>query len=278
MNHRPSTLAVAAVLAAAIGLGNVQPARADGAASTRNIILGAAALAAGIIISRNVAHKRELANTVAGYTSDGATVYADGRVVYPDGRSFYPNDNNQSIACRQSSCTIFNGDGSTGYSGFSRWNGSAWVADASVSASAGPGYSQNQYSQNGYNQGGYNQGGYNQGGYNQGGYNQGGYNQGGYNQGGYNQGGYAQNGYAQGGGYANDAYRGSYRDGYNAYLVAYRDYLAQYDAYVRAYYEAFARATVSNQRGYRYASPAPPPAPRPFCCDPGDNPATSGRY
>jgi hypothetical protein len=221
MIHRPSTLAVAAVLAVAIGLGNVQPARADGAASTRNIILGAAALAAGIIISRNVAHKRELANTVAGYTSDGATVYADGRVAYPDGRSFYPNDNNQSIACRANSCTIFNGDGSSGYRGYNRWNGTAWVADGGAYATG--------------------------------------------------------TGYATGGTYSYDTYRGMYSDAYNAYMAAYRDYLREYDAYVRAYYDAFNRAMSSHSGGYRYASPAPPPAPRPFCCDPGDNPYVDGR-
>ena len=117
----------ASLLTVVLGIGSIQPARADGAASTRNIILGAAAVAAGIIIGRNVAHKRELATTVAGYTTDGGTVFADGRVVYANGASYYPGDQGQQIACRHMSCAIFDGDGAT-YNGYSQWNGSGWVA------------------------------------------------------------------------------------------------------------------------------------------------------
>jgi hypothetical protein len=89
MSHRAITMLMASLLTAAFGISSVQPARAD----------GAAAVAAGIIISQNVAHKRELAGTVAGYTSDGATVYADGRVAYANGASYYPGDRGQQIAC-----------------------------------------------------------------------------------------------------------------------------------------------------------------------------------
>jgi hypothetical protein len=275
MFHRPSTLAVAAVLAAVIALGNAQPARADGAASTRNIILGAGALAAGIIISNNVAHKRELANTVAGYTPDGATVYADGRVVYPDGRSYYPNDNNQSIACRANTCTIVNGDGS-GYRGYNRWNGTSWVSD-------GAGYTQPAYAQPVYAQPAYATPGYANAGY-------------------------ATVGYANGA-YASGGSNEAYREAYNVYLAQYREYLREYDAYVRNYYAEVNRAMAEMSRVRveertiyvrttnarpatvrpatvrpatvrpTYTRPFTPPAPpRPFCCDPNSNPATDGRH
>jgi hypothetical protein len=65
--------------------------RADGAASTRNIILGGLAVAAGIILYNNYEHKlaqantaAQQANTVVGYTADGGVIYGDGRVVYPN--------------------------------------------------------------------------------------------------------------------------------------------------------------------------------------------------
>ncbi len=71
-----------------------RPAGADGAASTRNIILGAAAVAAGIIIYNNVQHKRMQHDTVVGYTRDGGTVYADGRIAYPNGNVLYTGNRN----------------------------------------------------------------------------------------------------------------------------------------------------------------------------------------
>ncbi len=71
-----------------------RPAVADGAASTRNIILGAAAVAAGIIIYNNVQHKHLQHNTVVGYTRDGGTVYADGHVAYPNGNVLYVGNRN----------------------------------------------------------------------------------------------------------------------------------------------------------------------------------------
>ena len=82
---------VAAALALVVAVSMTRPVLADGAASTRNIILGAAAVAAGIIVSNNVHHKQAEANTIVGYTRDGGTVYADGHIVWPDGSVTYAN-------------------------------------------------------------------------------------------------------------------------------------------------------------------------------------------
>jgi hypothetical protein len=82
------------MLAALFAAITPRPAAADGAASTRNIILGAAAIAAGIIIYNNVQHKRMQHDTVVGYTRDGGTVYADGRIVYPNGNVLYTGNRN----------------------------------------------------------------------------------------------------------------------------------------------------------------------------------------
>jgi hypothetical protein len=89
----------ALALGATLLTATTQPAKADGAASTRNIILGAAALAAGVAIASNVEHKQQLASTVEGYTRNGATVYEDGHVVSRNGRSWYPGDESRSVAC-----------------------------------------------------------------------------------------------------------------------------------------------------------------------------------
>jgi hypothetical protein len=56
--------------------------------------LGAAAVAAGIIIYNNVHHKAVAHDTVVGRTRDGGTVYADGRVVYPSGDVLYTSNGN----------------------------------------------------------------------------------------------------------------------------------------------------------------------------------------
>jgi hypothetical protein len=85
-------VAAIAVLALLFGFVGRVPARADGAASTRNIILGAAAVAAAIIVSNNVRHKRLAHDTVVGRTADGGLVYADGRVVYPNGDVLYTSN------------------------------------------------------------------------------------------------------------------------------------------------------------------------------------------
>jgi len=109
-------------LAATFGLASVAPASADQAAATRNTILGIGALIAGIAIESNVAHKNAVANTVEGYTQNGATVFQDGHVVEPDGTSYYPGNNNQQIACNGGSCDIY---GSNQYAsdggGWNRW-------------------------------------------------------------------------------------------------------------------------------------------------------------
>ena len=71
--------------------GTTASVRADSAATTRNIILGAVAVAAGIILYNNYQHKlaaantaAQQANTVVGYTADGGVIYGNGRVVYPN--------------------------------------------------------------------------------------------------------------------------------------------------------------------------------------------------
>lgn len=89
---RGATLVALFALAAVLSALVPRPALADGAASTRNIILGAAAIAAGVIIYNNVQHKRMAHDTVVGRTRDGGLVYADGRVVYPNGNVLYTSN------------------------------------------------------------------------------------------------------------------------------------------------------------------------------------------
>ena len=128
MSSRFIRTVLVAVLIASFSLTSAQPARADGAAFTRNIIIGGVLAAAGIIIGRNVAHKAQLASTIVGYTQDGATVYADGRVVrevYGPASAYYPNDHGQQIACRNMLCTIYSGN-PTAYNGYYEWNGTTW--------------------------------------------------------------------------------------------------------------------------------------------------------
>ncbi len=152
---RLSTILTAAALAATFGLGTLQPAKAD-QTSTDEVILGAAALAAGIATYANVQHKNQLANTVQGYTPWGATVYEDGHVVLPNGQSYYPNNVGQQIACNGSTCQILQNGRAVGYAGY------------------GPGYGgyNTGYYNNGYNNAnnGYYNNGYNNNGYNNNGY------------------------------------------------------------------------------------------------------------
>jgi hypothetical protein len=116
---RNSILAlVSAVLVATVGISTVQPAKADSAATTRAIILGAAALVAGVAVSANVAHKRQVANTVVGYLQDGSTVYQDGHVVSPNGQSYYPSQYGQTVACSNQTCYLSGGNGSGPYYGY----------------------------------------------------------------------------------------------------------------------------------------------------------------
>jgi len=104
-------------LAASFGLASVAPASADQAAATRNTILGIGALIAGIAIESNVAHKNAVANTVEGYTQNGATVYQDGHVVEPDGNAYYPGNVGRQIACNGGSCDVYADNGG----GWNRW-------------------------------------------------------------------------------------------------------------------------------------------------------------
>ncbi len=99
-------LAIAALAAAAtLGLTQPAPALADSAASTRNIILGAAALA-GLAIESNVAHKNAQSRTISGYLPDGSRVYADGHIVESNGYSYYPQTNDQRVSCSNGSCYL----------------------------------------------------------------------------------------------------------------------------------------------------------------------------
>ncbi len=98
-------------LTSTLALSTIAPAKADGAASTRNLILGAAALVAGVAIEQNVARKNAQAGSVQGYLPDGSTVYQDGHVVAPNGQSYYPGNDGQQVSCNVQSCWLSN-DGS----------------------------------------------------------------------------------------------------------------------------------------------------------------------
>jgi hypothetical protein len=104
MNKLQLTLAALAA-AGTLSLSTVAPASADEAASTRNIILGAAAIA-GIAIEANVAHKNAETNTISGYLPDGSAVYGDGHVVARNGYSYYPGNNGQTVSCSNGQCSI----------------------------------------------------------------------------------------------------------------------------------------------------------------------------
>lgn len=87
--HKRFSVAMALLLVCSLLLAYPRPASADGAASTRNIILGGAALAAAIALTSSPAHGYVRVNAVVGRTGDGGLVYADGRVVYPSGDVLY---------------------------------------------------------------------------------------------------------------------------------------------------------------------------------------------
>jgi len=86
---------VSCAIVLSIFVGTVSPVAADtaGQQSTRNIALGALALAAGIILYNNYQHKVQYANSVVGYTRDGGVVYGDGRIVYPNNITAYSTNN-----------------------------------------------------------------------------------------------------------------------------------------------------------------------------------------
>lgn len=93
---RSALIALALVLTLVSSMAiQVRPAIAatSGQISTRNIILGALAATAGIILYNNYQRKHRYANSIVGYTRDGGTVYGDGRVVYPNGAVLYASNN-----------------------------------------------------------------------------------------------------------------------------------------------------------------------------------------
>jgi hypothetical protein len=150
----------ALLMVTTLGLSNAQPARADGATSTRNIILGVAALATGLIISNNVAQKNQLANTVAGYTPQGDTVFQDGRVVDRYGNSYYPGNQGESISCQDNSCQIIAADNANqGY--YNGYNPNPGYTAVNVNLAFGSnGYDRNGYDRNGFDRNGYNRSGF----------------------------------------------------------------------------------------------------------------------
>lgn len=104
MNKLQFSLAMLAT-AGTLSLSTIAPASADSAASTRNILLGAAALA-GLAIESNVSRKNARANNISGYLPDGSAVYGDGRVVARNGDSYYPGNNGQTVSCSNGQCSI----------------------------------------------------------------------------------------------------------------------------------------------------------------------------
>jgi len=87
-----------AIVLSLIG-GTFTPVTADtaGQVSTRNIALGALALAVGIVLYNNYQHKVATANSVVGYTRDGGVLYGDGRIVYPNNITAYATNNGSQV-------------------------------------------------------------------------------------------------------------------------------------------------------------------------------------
>jgi hypothetical protein len=112
----PLRLLVSVALVLSLIGGSFTPVAAD-TVSTRNIALGALALAVGIVLYNNYEHKVATANSVVGYTRDGGVLYGDGRIVYPNNITAYATNNGTQV------CT-FNGAGvpcrSTHLSGYFR--------------------------------------------------------------------------------------------------------------------------------------------------------------
>jgi hypothetical protein len=129
MNKMQLTLAALAA-AGILSLSTMAPASADQAASTRNIILGAAAIA-GIAIEANVAHKKAEANAISGYLPDGSAVYGDGHVVARNGYSYYPGNNGQSVTCSNGQCSMAYTNGHPDRHNGAPYNGVGYTADRS---------------------------------------------------------------------------------------------------------------------------------------------------
>jgi len=100
-NVQPLTkVLVCCALILSLIVGSLSPTVADtaGQTSTRNIALGALAVAVGIVLNNNYQHKVVAANSVVGYTRDGGVVYGDGRIVYPNNITTYASSDG-SRAC-----------------------------------------------------------------------------------------------------------------------------------------------------------------------------------
>jgi hypothetical protein len=95
MFNRFAKIAVTAGSAAAIAVSSMPKPASASEGSTLTTILGAAAVAGGIVLYNNYEHKKQQANTVVGYTPSGGTVYADGRIVTQSGQTIYPDQNGQ---------------------------------------------------------------------------------------------------------------------------------------------------------------------------------------
>lgn len=95
MFRRLSSIALTLVMTASLVAAPLARPAAASTGSTWTIIESAAALIGGIILYNNYMHKRQAANTVVGYTSNGGTVYGDGRIVMPNGAVIYPGPNGQ---------------------------------------------------------------------------------------------------------------------------------------------------------------------------------------
>lgn len=90
---------IALALVLVFALTTIRPSFSEtaGQRSTRNIILGAVALTAGIILYNNYHHKQVAHDTIVGRTADGGIVYADGRIVYPDGTVVYTSNDGRHL-------------------------------------------------------------------------------------------------------------------------------------------------------------------------------------
>lgn len=145
-----TSIVTATALTAAIGLSTIAPAKADGAASTRNIIIGAAALAAGVAIESNVARKNRQSGTVQGYLPNGGTVYQDGHVVLPSGQSYYPGNNGQQVACNGQNCYTTNNGNNGNNGGYYGNNGGYYGNNGGYNVNGGYNGNNGGYYGNGY--------------------------------------------------------------------------------------------------------------------------------
>lgn len=115
------------VIASMLFAGTFAPAKAATTSTIRDILIGAAALAA-VATAYNVAHKQQLARTVEGYLPDGSVVYQDGHVVSSNGISWYPGNSGDQVACSNQQCEISGQNNGYGYNGSSGYNRAPYAA------------------------------------------------------------------------------------------------------------------------------------------------------